>query len=143
MQADVVKVIPGQVIYYTISGRNGGNVVATNLVLTAELADNTTLSVENSTKGWAETEAGVTFEMADVEPGALFQAVLAVQVDQSMPEDATELAHPTVSGTGADGITFAPDAGGNNIAIETAPTALPSSEEPDISQTLFLPFVFK
>jgi len=140
MQAEVTKAVPGGLIYYTISGRNEGNAIATNLVLTASIPASTTFSTEYSTKDWNEKPDGLTLNMADVAPGGLFLAVIAMKIDDNADES-IEILSPQVMGAG-DAISFTLDAG-SNIPVNIAPTALPSNEEPEMPISLFLPLVNK
>ena len=121
MQADRVKTVPGEIVYYTISGRNEGNAIATNLVLTASVPASTTFSAENSTMGWIGGTL-LTLPISDVAPGGLFQAVIAVEVDLGI-DDVMDIISPEVSGAGDDAISFTLGAGSNISVDPTAPNA--------------------
>ncbi|MEM7536084.1 MAG: hypothetical protein AAF639_28135 [Chloroflexota bacterium] len=147
MQASPMQTVPGETVFYNISGRNNSRDVIENAMLSATLPANTTFDAASSTEGWmlsgsrAANQDVYVINIGNVPPGGLMQAVFAVVVS----EEATEsIAAPTVSLNADDGVTTqVPAAVGNNVTILT-PTGLDVIDEPgQASQQYFLPFVVR
>ncbi|MBP7355521.1 MAG: sortase, partial [Longilinea sp.] len=121
--------VPGAVVIYTLTYANVGNQDATGVVITDTVPLHTTFDLAGSSTGWSCVDndpAGTlcTYTIGNLAAGASGTITFAVQVDNPLPADVTEiLNNALIVDDGSNGED--PDPGNNDDDDDTPTTAAP------------------
>ncbi len=137
----------GAVVTYTLTYRNQGNAVATNVVITETVSAHTRFAAQKSSTGWscnngAPAGSQCRYMLGDLQPGQSGAVVFAIQVDADAAAG-TQIINVAVIGT-----TLIEGVSENNTDQSTVtlvgPTDLTETQEPGVANfRLYLPVATK
>ncbi len=136
----------GAIVTYTLTYRNQGNGVATNVVITETVSAHTRFAAQKSSAGWSCSNGALAgsqcgYALGDLQPGQSGVVIFAIQIDADVAAG-TQIVNVAVIGT-----TLIEGVSENNKDQSTVtlvgPTDLTETQEPNATFRLFLPVATK